>query len=238
MADVLADMVTAATITQNPACDVATDPSDRLLTRRGRRLKKRQRQRVEENSNAVVCPNLFESLDQQLSKEDGSATPYTWFVRSVGIIVPLPSPFVIGYFFTAVAQDEHSAQQALLTLWFSCFVTAVALLSLLQTEQVRRVIRPGEHLELLGMGQQKISERALADLFRWKNCWLRLAKGIGVGLLVTVVCTIVVMIAVWWPMRWFALGFMSYLLCEFLQFANKAPHGRAGVSYCICPYAD
>ena len=204
--------VTAAAVS-NPAYDAPPERSARLLTRRGRRLKKRQQRRLEENSNAVICPNFFEKLNARLSKEDGSATAFAWFVRSIGVILPLPAPVALGWFVGNVAKDEHNARQALVTLWYSCFCVSAAILSLVQIEQLRRVIQPGEHLEQLGLGTQKISERALADLNRWQTCWLRVPKSIGRGLLVAEVCAIVVA-AVSWGGSWTMLFPVAYFICE------------------------
>ena len=199
---------------RNPAFDTPPARSAPLLTRRGRRLKKRQQQRLEENSNAVVCPNFFEKLDRRLSKEDGSPTAFTWFVRSIGVILPLPAPLALGAFASLVAQDEHSAQTALVTLWYSCFCVSVALMSLVQIEQLRRVIRPGEHLEQLGVGTQKISERALADLNQWQTCWLMIPKSVGVALLLAEVCAMSIGQVAWNFLSWRNLLPTVYFLCE------------------------
>ena len=135
-----------------------------------------------------------------------------------------------------VAKDEHNARQALVTLWYSCFCVSAAILSLVQIEQLRRVIQPGEHLEQLGLGTQKISERALADLNRWQTCWLRVPKSIGRGLLVAEVCALVVA-AVAWKMPWYAMFGNMYFLCE-LQAARPVVLSADGVPLQTSAYSS
>jgi hypothetical protein len=143
----------------------STPPRAQLLTRRSKRLSKRAQRRGAESSNEIVCPDYFGFLDRRLNTAEGSATCLTWFLRFIG-----PEQFVMQYVGMTVTGygwtigGVLTAKNALATMMCSSLAIATLISCTLLLDSLRRVIRPGEHLQNLGVGRVKLSARAARSL--------------------------------------------------------------------------
>jgi hypothetical protein len=156
-----------------------------LVSRRQKRLSKRERRRLEESSNAAICPAFhFAKLNSRLNKPDGESTVVAWIIRIVTALTGVIT-LVIGD--RSGAFDlSASSSMALFAVTIVGLAICAPPLSAFIVEYLRRVVQPTEHLAMLGAGRVKISARAATALERARNV-LRVAKlffmtfGGGVG---------------------------------------------------------
>jgi hypothetical protein len=141
----------------------AVAPEHELLNRRAKRLSKRTRRRQDESSNAVESPDYFAFLDKRLNTAEGGATWLTWLIRFIGV-EQFVMQYVGTYFF--IGGTQITAQNALWVMLFGSFAIAELVSCTLLLDSLRRVIRPGEHLQTMGAGRVKLSARAMRSLRR------------------------------------------------------------------------
>jgi hypothetical protein len=161
--------------------EAAPAPVEQLLNRRAKRLSKRARRRRAESSNAVESPDYFAFLDKRLNTAEGGATWLTWLIRFIGV-----EQFVVHYVsMTAfgVIGSTLTAKTALYAIFLSSFAVAELVSCTVLLDSLRRVIRPGEHLQTMGAGHVKLSARAMRSL-RWLRLGLRIPQAffVAVGL--------------------------------------------------------
>jgi hypothetical protein len=137
---------------------------DVLLNRRAKRLSKRAWRRQEESSNAVESPDYFVAIDKRLNTAEGRATWLTWLLRFIGV-----EQFVahyVGMTHVGMIGGAFTAENALNVIVFSSFAIAELVSCTMLMDSLRRVIRPGEHLQTMGAGRVKLSVRAMQRLRR------------------------------------------------------------------------
>jgi hypothetical protein len=144
----------------------AAAPEQLLLTnRRAKRLSKRARRRQAESSNAVESPDYFEFLDKRLNTAEGGATWLTWLLRFIG-----GEQFVMQYVGMThvgiLGSGPMTAQATLFAILFSSFAISELVSCTMLLDSLRRVIRPGEHLQTMGAGRVKLSAHAMRRLRR------------------------------------------------------------------------
>jgi hypothetical protein len=152
---------------------------EQLLNRRAKRLSKRARRRQDESPNAVESPRYFAFLEKRLNTAEGSATWLTWVIRFIGV-----EQFVVQYVamhYTGILGGAVTAQNALLAMVYSSLAIAALVSCTVLVDSLRRVIRPGEHLQTMGAGQVKLSARAMRNLRRLR-LGLRVPQAIFVAL--------------------------------------------------------
>jgi hypothetical protein len=148
-----------------------------LVNRRQKKLSKRERHRLAESSNAVVCPDFhFAKLNSRLNKpDDGGPTVVAWIISVVcalTFVVTLLTGETTGAFSAAARGDDIS------NALFAVTIVGLAICAPLSgsiVEHLRRVVQPTEHLATLGVGRIKISARVASALQRARNV-LRVAK--------------------------------------------------------------
>jgi hypothetical protein len=144
-----------------------------LVNRRQKRLSKRERRRLQESSNAAVCPDFhFTKLNSRLNKPDGGPTVVAWIIRVVCALTGVAT-LVVGHMSGAFSLAASSSMAL-----FAVFIVGLAIcapLSAFIVEYLRRVLQPTEHLTTLGAGRIKISARAASALTRARNV-LRVPK--------------------------------------------------------------
>jgi hypothetical protein len=144
--------------------EAAAAPENKLLNRRAKRLSKRARRRQDESSNAIECPDYFTFLDKRLNTAEGGATWLTWLLRFIGV-----EQFVLHYIgmtHMGIIGGTLTAQSALFAMLLSSFAVAELVSCTMLLDSLRRVIRPGEHLQTMGAGRVKLSARATRRLQR------------------------------------------------------------------------
>jgi uncharacterized membrane protein YecN with MAPEG domain len=142
----------------------APAPVSELLNGRAKRLSKRAQRRQDESSNAVESPNYFVFLDKRLNTAEGGATWLTWLLRFIGV-----EQFVmhyVGMTHIGFIGGALTANNTLFVILFSSFAIAELVSCTLLLDSLRRVIRPGEHLQTMGAGRVKLSARAVRSLRR------------------------------------------------------------------------
>jgi hypothetical protein len=146
-----------------------------LVNRRQKRLSKRERRRLEESSNAAVCPDFhFAKVNSRLNKPDGGRpTAVAWIIRIVCALMGLVT-LVLGDISGTFRAVATSSTRALTAVGF-VGLAICAPLCMFIVEHLRRVLQPTEHLATLGAGRIKISTRAASALERARNV-LRVPK--------------------------------------------------------------
>jgi hypothetical protein len=145
-----------------------------LVNRRQKRLSKRERRRLEESLDAVVCPNFhFAKLNSRLNKPDSGPTVVVWIIRIVCALAGVATLAIadLSGAFRAIATGSSMALFAVTAVGFAI----CGPLSMFIVEYLRRVLQPTEHLATLGAGRIKISARTASALERARNV-LRVPK--------------------------------------------------------------
>eukprot|EP01052_Picozoa_sp_SAG31_P042434 SAG31_NODE_6734_length_1907_cov_1.257743_1_plen_452_part_00 len=159
----------------NPISDLgsgdAAEPDSKGSSRRTRRLSKQAALRAAKASStdAVACPDFFETLNTRLSKPDGRATALASFLQlscalgAVGILLVGQASGTWSRVGGALSSVK------LLTALLLLAAAPAVCLSAFIVRDLRRVMLPAEHLTNLGAGGTLISVAAKARLLWWRG---------------------------------------------------------------------
>jgi len=137
-----------------------------VADRRGDRKVKKRDRRLQEDSNAALCPDYFARTRKLLINEDGSATALPRVTRFIGFAAFVASWW--NLYWKVTDWSKPTASDLLYVINFMCTDVLIFCLALIVNE-LRYVIRPledGGELACLGAGTAMIRESAAKGLER------------------------------------------------------------------------